>query len=58
MLYLLKKSLSVVNICALAISLLVLCFPAVAMADADNFTQVVEKTIMVKNGSFCCQRNR
>jgi len=52
MLYLLKKSLSLVNICALAISLAILCFPAVAMADAENFTQKVEKTIMVQNGSF------
>ncbi|EAW36263.1 hypothetical protein [Lyngbya sp. PCC 8106] len=50
MVNLLKKSLRLVNVCVLAISLMVLCFPTVAMADAENFTQAVEKSVMVHDG--------
>jgi hypothetical protein len=48
----LKKPMRLAKIWALALSFLMLCFPAVAMAATGSFTEAVEESIMITGGSF------
>jgi hypothetical protein len=48
----LKKPMRLAKIWALALSFLMLCFPAVAMAATGSFTEAVEESITITGGSF------
>jgi len=54
-----KKLVSFVSICALAISLMMLCLPTVAIADTQSCLKETEKAAVIHKGSFdftryCC----